>query len=130
ELPGDRTEDNRDSPGFGCADYTPLPYTQLDPTGTSVSTTFWPTAMTGKQYPNQYYKDFGIDAAGFVKASKTWQLDSVTWNPVGGTDAAINALFGLPTIGEITDGTSNSMMIIEHVGQNHKMLLAAARDAA
>ena len=58
-LSGDRTDGKRDSQGFGCADYTPLPYTQLDPTGLNVGTQFWPTAMTGKQYPNAYYKDYG-----------------------------------------------------------------------
>jgi prepilin-type N-terminal cleavage/methylation domain-containing protein len=130
QLAGDRTDGKRDSQGFGCADYVPLPYTQLDPAGNSVSTTFWPTAMTGKQYPNQYYKDFGTDAAGFVKSSKTWQLDSATWNPVGGTDAKISALYGLATMGEITDGTSNCMMLVEDVGQNERMLLAGVSDGA
>src|SRR5262245_54968184 len=32
QLSGDRTDGKRDSAGFGCADYTPLPYTQLDNT--------------------------------------------------------------------------------------------------
>jgi prepilin-type N-terminal cleavage/methylation domain-containing protein len=129
-LAADRTDGKRDSQGFGCADYTPLPYTQLDPTGVNLATVFWQTAMTGKQYPNAYYKDFGIDAAGFVKSSKTWQLDALTWNPVGGTDAKIDAQYGLPQMGEITDGTSVSILLIEDVGQNEKMLQAGISDGA
>ncbi len=49
-LSNDRI-DNRDSQGFGCVDYVPLPYTQLNPDG-SKGTTYWPCAMTGKQYPD------------------------------------------------------------------------------
>jgi prepilin-type N-terminal cleavage/methylation domain-containing protein/prepilin-type processing-associated H-X9-DG protein len=130
QLSADRPDGKRDSQGFGCVDYTPLPYTQLDPTGVNVGTVFWQTALTGKQYPNAYYKDFGVDAAGFVKPSKTWQLDALTWNPVGGTDAKIDALYGLPTMGDITDGTSVSIMLVEDVGQNEKMLQAGISDGA
>jgi prepilin-type N-terminal cleavage/methylation domain-containing protein len=128
-IAGDRTDGKRDSQGFGCADYTPLPYSQLDANGNSVSTTFWPTALTGKQYPTQYYKDFGPDAAGFVSAAKTWQLDAATYNPIGG-NAQIDALYGLPKMAEITDGTSVSMMLIEDVGGNEKMLQAGISDGA
>jgi prepilin-type N-terminal cleavage/methylation domain-containing protein len=128
QLAGDRADGRRDSAGYGCIDYCPLPYSQLDPNGNSVSTTFWPTALTGGQYPTLYYKDFGVGTDGFVNPSKTWQLDAATFNPVGGTDAKINALYSLPTIGQITDGTSNSMMFIEDVGQNERMLLVGVSD--
>lgn len=127
QLAGDRPDGKRDSQGYGCVDYTPLPYSQLDPNGVSIGTQFWPTALTGKQYPNAYYKDFGTDAAGFVKASKTWQLDQ-SLNSL--TNAPIDAMFGLPQMGDITDGTSVSLMIIEDVGQNEKMLLAGVSDGA
>ena len=140
--------DGRDSAGFGCADYSPLPYSQLGADGSNgdaysvgspgpngeTSAQFWPTALTGRQYPDAvagvingatvagYYKDFGVDAAGFVKASKTWQLDSSTFNPVGGLNAAIDAQFGGTRMDEISDGTSVSIMFVEDVGQNEKML--------
>jgi prepilin-type N-terminal cleavage/methylation domain-containing protein/prepilin-type processing-associated H-X9-DG protein len=126
-LVGDRTDGKRDSQGFGCADYTPLPYTQLDPAGVSQATQFWPTAMTGKQYPNAYYKDFGVDALGFVKPSKTWQLDQGLNTTAS---APIDAMFGLPQMGDIIDGTSVSILIIEDVGQNEKMLLVGTSDGA
>src|SRR5262249_31097479 len=61
-------------------------------------------------------------------STKTWQLDAATWNPITGPDAKINAFYSLPTIGQITDGTSNSMMIIEDVGQNERMLLVGVSD--
>lgn len=125
QLSGDRTDGKRDSAGFGCADYTPLPYSQLNPDGSSNSTTFWPTALTGKQYPTAFYKDFGVGTDAFVNPAKTWQLDQ-SLNSV--TNAPIDALFGLPQMGDITDGTSNSMMIIEDVGQNEKMLQTGVSD--
>jgi len=124
-LVGDRPDGKRDSQGFGCVDYSPLPYSQLDATGTSVGTTFWPTSLTGKAYPTAFYKDFGTGTDGFVNPAKTWQLDQ-SLNTVG--NAPIDALYGLPTIADITDGTSNSMMIIEDVGQNEKMLQIGVSD--
>ena len=62
-----------------------------------------------------------------MKASKTWQLDH-TLN--SGTGTVVDAMFGLPQMAEITDGTSVSMMIVEDVGQNEKMLVAGTSDGA
>jgi prepilin-type N-terminal cleavage/methylation domain-containing protein/prepilin-type processing-associated H-X9-DG protein len=49
-LASDRNA-NRDTSGFGCVDYAPLPYTNVNPDGSSGST-FWKTALTGEQYPD------------------------------------------------------------------------------
>ncbi len=129
-LSADRIN-GRDSAGYGCVDYFPIPYTQLAPDG-SLGTSFWPSAMTGKQYPtgfnvtgttNGYYKDFGA-AGGFVSAARTWQLDAATWNPVGGSSSAIDAQFGGTKVDDIADGTSVSLLFVEGVGANEKMLQA------
>lgn len=124
-LSGDRPDGKRDSQGYACVDYTPLPYTQLNPNGINLGGQFWPTALTGRQYPNAYYKDFGVDAAGFVKASKTWQLDQ---NLNSLSNSPIDPMWGLPLMADIVDGTSNTMMIIEDVGQNERMLQAGISD--
>jgi prepilin-type processing-associated H-X9-DG protein len=126
-LSGDRTN-NRDSAGFGTVDYVPLAYTQLDPSGNFVAGSAWPSAMTGKQYPTPaYYANYGTDGAGFVSASKTWQLVS---NVVGAPDAPVSAQFGETKITDITDGSSVSILFVEATGQNEKMLLAGYSNGA
>ncbi|MBO0698589.1 MAG: DUF1559 domain-containing protein [Zavarzinella sp.] len=130
-LAKDRPDGRRDSQQFGCVDYTPLPYTQLADGAIDTSTGsggFWPTALTGKAYPPSFYQDFtgsgGADAA-YINSAKYYQLNIPALNnPTTGT-AQIDAMYGLPKIAEITDGTSHSMMIIEDVGQNEKMLQTA-----
>ncbi|HSQ54228.1 MAG TPA: DUF1559 domain-containing protein, partial [Gemmata sp.] len=128
-IDSDRSN-NRDSAGFGCVDYAPVAYTQLDPSGAFNPASFSPTALTGKQYPNQFYKDFGVDPAGFVSPTKTWQLDAATWNPVGGASAAIDAQFGGTRMTDISDGTSVSIMFVESVGVNQQMLRTGFSDGA
>lgn len=120
QLSSDRIN-NRDGANYGCIDYAPLAFTQVDPSG-ATSALSWPSALTGRQYPNAYYKDFG--SSGFVSVSKTWQLDAATWNPVGGPDAAIDAQYGSTKMTDIADGTSVSIMFIEDVGQNDKMIVS------
>src|SRR5262249_6064417 len=107
--------DGRDSAGYACADYTAVPYTQIDATGASTSSTFWATALTGKQYPLNLYTNFTTTDTR-VASSKTFQLDTVA-NP-----GAIDALYGLPKIADIIDGTSQSITFYEDVGQNENML--------
>jgi prepilin-type N-terminal cleavage/methylation domain-containing protein/prepilin-type processing-associated H-X9-DG protein len=127
-IDGDRIN-NRDAAGFGCADYVPIAYTQLDPNGVFSGTTFWPSALTGKQYPNQYYANI---ASGdpFVSGSKTWQLDATTWNPPGGPNAAIDAQSGGCKMTDIPDGTSMSITFVESVGGNPRMVLPGYSDGA
>jgi prepilin-type processing-associated H-X9-DG protein len=117
-LSGDRL-DGRDSAGYGCIDYVPVSYTGLNADGTPNATTNWPCALTGRQYPDSFYKDFGVGSDGFVAASKTWQLDQ-SLNTT--TNAPIDAQFGGCRIEDITDGTSTSIMFVEDVGQNERML--------
>ncbi len=130
-LASDRNN-GRDAAGFGCVDYAPLPYTQLDANGGNTGG-FWPTALTGRPYPSNfgvsattagYYKDFGTGGDPFVSASKTWQLDVATFNPPASGNAQIDAQYGNPKMEDITDGTSQSILFAEDVGQNDKMLLS------
>lgn len=114
-LAGDRAGGNRDRSGFGCFDYTSVPYCQVLPDGTSSGTVYFKTALTGKQYPDAYYKDFGAPPPA-VAASKMVQLDVVGLPP-----GTIDANYGLPKIAEITDGTSQSMTFYEMVGLNDQM---------
>jgi prepilin-type processing-associated H-X9-DG protein len=58
-----------------------------------------------------------------VANSKLWQLDH-TLNTA--TITLIDAQYGSPKIEEISDGTSVSIMFIEDVGQNEKMVQAVA----
>ena len=117
-LSGDRLN-GRDSAGFGCVDYTPLSYTQLDAGGNYTPGSYWPSALTGKQYPDGYYKDFGTGGDPLVSAAKTWQLDQALNL---GPSAVIDAQFGGPRMEEIYDGTSVTVMFAEDVGQNERML--------
>jgi prepilin-type N-terminal cleavage/methylation domain-containing protein/prepilin-type processing-associated H-X9-DG protein len=125
-LESDRNN-NRDAAGFGCVDYVPVAFTQLDPNGVFNGAAFWTSALTGNQYPNQYYANFAA-ADPFVSPSKTWQLDAATWNPVGGPSAAIDAQFGGTRITSIQDGTSVSIMFVESAGLNQRMLLPGYSD--
>jgi prepilin-type N-terminal cleavage/methylation domain-containing protein/prepilin-type processing-associated H-X9-DG protein len=116
-LSNDRSG-GKDSAGYACADYVPLPYTTLDSNGVDQSSAvpmqFWPSALTGAPYPITLYTNFTTTDTT-VSPAKTIQLDTAA-NP-----RAIDANFGLPKMSQITDGTSVSIMFFEDVGQNEKM---------
>jgi prepilin-type N-terminal cleavage/methylation domain-containing protein/prepilin-type processing-associated H-X9-DG protein len=117
-LAGDRVGGKKDNSGYGCADFTTVPYIQLDPAGNS-SASFWASATTGKSYPdpnpltpeNEAYTHYGMAPPG-VSSSKMVQLS------IG---VPIDALYGLPGLAEITDGTSNTILMYEATGQNDRM---------
>jgi len=110
-LAGDRVGGKKDTAGYACADYTTVPYVQLDVNGAS-SSGYWKSATTGTSYPDASYKDFGSPPTG-VSASKMVQLDPAV--------TGIDALAGLPTLGEIVDGTSSTILFYEMTGANEKM---------
>jgi prepilin-type N-terminal cleavage/methylation domain-containing protein/prepilin-type processing-associated H-X9-DG protein len=122
-LSADRSG-GKDSSGFSCSDYTPLPYTSLDSLGNDTSATgyagpapantFLPSALTGLTYPINLYTNFSTTDAT-VNPAKCLQLDTAA-NP-----RLISATYGLPQIADITDGTSQTVMFYEDVGQNDKM---------
>lgn len=127
QLSSDRVN-GKDTTGFGCIDYVPIAYTQMDATGAGVSTSFWPSALTGQQYPAAtYYKDYSLTVSPVpanVSPFKMYQLN-VSLNPppppTPPADAAIDAQFGSTRITDIGDGTSVSIMFAESVGGNDKM---------
>jgi prepilin-type processing-associated H-X9-DG protein len=129
QLSSDRNN-NRDSTGYGCIDYVPIAFTQVNPSGVSDFTTYWPSALTGKQYPSAaYYKTY-TSSSTMVDTTKLVQLDVLTLNPVGGSDASIDAQYGSTKITDIGDGSSVSIMFAESTGQNEKMLQAGTYAAA
>jgi prepilin-type N-terminal cleavage/methylation domain-containing protein/prepilin-type processing-associated H-X9-DG protein len=113
-LSGDRVS-GRDSAGFGCADYTAVAYVQLAPDGSS-SLSFWPAAMTGRAYDASLYTKFS-SADPAVSPAKTVQLNSVA------KYGQIDALWGSSKMEDISDGTSNTIMLFEQAGVNERMAL-------
>jgi hypothetical protein len=119
-LANDRVGGKKDSQGYGCCDYTTVPYIQLDAAGNS-SSGYWLSSTTGKSYPdpnpltpeNEAYTLYamGMPPPG-VSASKMVQLS---------LGIPIDAMFGLPKLSEITDGTSNTILMYETCGQNERM---------
>src|SRR5262249_2464877 len=101
-LRGDRVGGTRDTNGFACADYVPLPYVQLNPDGSSGSGYFL-SALTGQQYPGAHHHTHGAPPPG-VTPAKMPQLAP----PLAA--APIDALFGLPPIADIVDGPSTSII--------------------
>jgi prepilin-type N-terminal cleavage/methylation domain-containing protein/prepilin-type processing-associated H-X9-DG protein len=126
-LAGDRVGGTRDSAGYGNSDYTNQPYVQLNPDGTpSASDVFWASATTGKSYPdpdpataeNENYTNYGAAPPG-VSATKMVQMTHARL-----TLGLVDPFYGMPTMGEITDGTSNTILMYEIGGPNEKMLAA------
>jgi prepilin-type N-terminal cleavage/methylation domain-containing protein/prepilin-type processing-associated H-X9-DG protein len=118
-----------DAGGFGCVDYMPLPYCQLDRNGIYTPTTYWPTALTGKQYDSSLYATYSINGsdpwATFVSPSKLVQL---ILNTPGAANAPVDALWGGTKMEDITDGPSVSILYVEAVGMNPKMYVHGVSD--
>ncbi len=124
-----------DSKGFAVSDYTTIPYVENvnGPGGTIIPLA--PTALTGRPYNLNYYHKFETAVSGspaVIPASKTVHLDVTTkgsYNTAGlalnqsltGSGGVIDPMFGLCKITDITDGTSNSIMLYEDVGRNETM---------
>ena len=117
-LSGDRNS-GKDSAGFGCVDYVPLTYTQVNGSGAADPTTFWPSALTGKQYPDGLYKNY-TTASPYVSPSKVWQLDQTL---------PVDAQFGGTKMTDVSDGLSVSILFVEAVGQNDRMIRAGTTNA-
>ena len=119
-LSSDRNN-GKDGAGFGCVDYVPVAYTQLNPSGAPDLTTYWPGALTGKQYPDGYYKNYSAGATlTYVSASKVWQLDQTL---------SVDAQYGGSKMTDVDDGLSVSIMFVEAVGQNERMIRAGTTNA-
>jgi prepilin-type N-terminal cleavage/methylation domain-containing protein/prepilin-type processing-associated H-X9-DG protein len=119
-LSSDRNS-GKDGAGFGCVDYVPVAYTQVNATGAADLTTYWPGALTGKPYADGYYKNYSAGAnLTYVSASKVWQLDQTL---------SVDAQYGGAKMTDIDDGLSVSIMFVEAVGQNERMIRAGTTNA-
>jgi prepilin-type processing-associated H-X9-DG protein len=105
--------DARDSQGFACSDYAALPYVE-DSSGI-LPTRYNPTALTAAQYHVSFYQQYTPSDAT-VSASKSYQL-----KPSADIGSTIDIFQGGSTIGSISDGTSNSILVYEDVGRNESM---------
>jgi prepilin-type processing-associated H-X9-DG protein len=131
-----------DSTGMAIADYTTLPYVEAAAAPGGNVFALSPAALTGAMYPGTYYHKFltATSPDGRIPASKSVQLDTTQAgtnntagpggtpipltgaNSQGGvTGNKIDAMFGLPRIADIADGTANSIMLYEDVGRNEQM---------
>src|SRR5262249_30260023 len=114
-----RSNGNFDSAGYACTDYTTVPYVEL----TNGPGTFLRAgALTGTQYPDNYYQDYTSQAgssadSALIGTTKTLQLIP-TGGPAGGLP---DPYVGLAHISDITDGASNTIMLYEDVGRNEQM---------
>ncbi len=120
---------NKDSQGYGCNDYAPLPYVEnaYAVLGGASKTPLAPAAMTGSQYqPNaanggaSMYRDYtGVGncapANPVINPNKTIHLDNVT------NFGNIDPNWGLAKIADCTDGTAYSITWYEDPGRNEQM---------
>jgi prepilin-type N-terminal cleavage/methylation domain-containing protein len=120
QLSGDRNA-GKDTAGFGCVDYVPIAYTQVNGSGAADLTAFWPSALTGRQYPDGLYKDYTTGSTlTYVSTSKVWQLDQTL---------PIDAQFGGTKMTDVSDGLSVSILFVEAVGQSDRMIRAGTTNA-
>ncbi|MCE9564172.1 MAG: DUF1559 domain-containing protein [Planctomycetes bacterium] len=88
----------RDQSNYGCVDYAPIPYTNVNPNGTA-GAVFWKTALTGEQYPDSPPLDLkgkvaagwpgaGLAVAGSPRAPSGSIAGAYTNYTPGGSDGA------------------------------------------
>jgi prepilin-type N-terminal cleavage/methylation domain-containing protein/prepilin-type processing-associated H-X9-DG protein len=101
----------RDSLGYGCGDYVPLPYTDIMPDGTEKGgdAFLMPAALMGSPYPIGLYTEFSTGDPA-VAANKRLQLDP--------TKGVIDPFYGGASMSDVSDGTAYSVAFYEDVGRN------------
>jgi prepilin-type N-terminal cleavage/methylation domain-containing protein len=111
---------HRDTSGFGCLDYAPLPYVEISTaaaTETGLKAGRFKSLMTPAPYPSQYYKLY-TGGASDVAASKKYQLKTTAELKVLGS---FDPNYAGAKLAETRDGLSNSIMYYEDVGRNENM---------
>jgi prepilin-type N-terminal cleavage/methylation domain-containing protein/prepilin-type processing-associated H-X9-DG protein len=111
----------RDSSGYGCTDYTTVPY------NTDTSGNFNAAALTGKIYKNpnpanawnSAYVHYPTGSDPLVNPAKCVQMNGAMLKA-----GKLDGMYGLPTLAEITDGTSNTIMLFEDTSLNENMVIA------
>jgi prepilin-type N-terminal cleavage/methylation domain-containing protein/prepilin-type processing-associated H-X9-DG protein len=124
-LAGDRSGGGgKDQFGYGCSDYAICPYTEMDTLGRPSDNPAYGTApgvrklsfaaLTTGSYPVNLYTNFSASGGQtYVSPKKTVHLDP--------SKGRIDPYFAGSTIGSITDGTSNSLVVYEDTGRSPKM---------
>ena len=112
---------SRDTEGYGCLDYAPLPYVEIS-TANSVITGLpagrFNSALTPQPYAAQFYELY-VGGASDVADSKKYQLKQTVDLMAYGT---FDVNFGGAKIGSISDGASNSILMYEDVGRSDRMI--------
>lgn len=107
----------RDPEGYGYSDYAVLPYVEISAaaaTVTGLPSGRYNSVATASAYPLNYYQNY-TPVAPDVSLVKSFQLKPSA-QLVG-----IDLIGGGGTIGAITDGSSNSILIYEDTGRSEKM---------
>jgi prepilin-type N-terminal cleavage/methylation domain-containing protein/prepilin-type processing-associated H-X9-DG protein len=103
-----------DSFGYGCTDYTTIPYVENAANQNGPPIPLAVAALTGSAYPAALYKLY-VSANPVINPNKLWHLDNVT------NFGNIDQNYGLARMGDISDGTSTTAMFYEDVGRNEQM---------
>lgn len=109
-----------DSQGYASTDYSPLPYVEIsavNATATGLKAGMHEAALTSHPYRLQYYKTYSGGHPS-ISPTKTFQLKtSAELKTLGG----FSVLTGGATFGDISDGTSNCILVYEDVGRTEVM---------
>lgn len=109
-----------DKEGFTGADYAPLPYVEINAAAaaaTGLPAGLHPAALTSHPYRPAYYKTYS-GAHPSISPTKAFQLKTSAELAALGN---FNIYFGGATFADITDGSSNSILVYEDTGRNEKM---------
>ena len=109
----------RDSQGYACTDYAPLPYVEISAAaaaGTGLPAGRYPSALTSAPYPATAYKAYSPAGSGsFIGPDKVWHLRESS------ALVGLDLFAGASTIAAVTDGTSSCILIYEDVGRQESM---------
>jgi prepilin-type processing-associated H-X9-DG protein len=115
---------DKDPQGYGYTDYAVLPYvvvTPADAATTGLVANRYNSAASGSPYPTNYYQNYGSPGTGVTRTIQLKPSSQLT---------NIDVFGGGATIGAITDGTSNSILVYEDAGRTEAMDPAVVGAAA
>lgn len=110
---------NRDTEGYGCTDYAPLPYVEVSTALAAehgIKAGRFPSALTAAEYHQKYYQQYSGGSG--VSGSKTYQLKPSAELQ----QLKFSTIDGGATVAQCMDGTSHSMLVYEDVGRSEAMV--------
>lgn len=120
KCPSDQLrQTQQDNEGYGYTDYAPLPYVEVSnqlATELNIKAGRFPSALTAAPYKAVFYQNYSA-ASKDVSPNKTYQLKPSSELLALG----FNFRYGGAKIAQISDGTSNSILVFEDVGRNETM---------